>query len=213
MVIILTCLTTAFASLLPLASKIIIDFVILKGELHKIEGILQSLHLDALIAPARYILGSVETVICLILVIGLIVGSIEIIKNFISIKFQQEVTFNIQTELFDHLLRFPMSYFKDRQVGYLMSRVSNDVYQLQMFFSHIIPQLTTNVLYVLFSFGIIITLNNKMTYIILGVLPVWWMINYFFGSRVRAVSMKAMEKHAQLSKDMQETFSGVEVIK
>lgn len=211
--LILTIVTTGLGSLLPLSSKVFIDFVIMKKGGQQIENFLSSLGLTSLIHPVQYILGSVNLVILLILTIGIMMGLVKIVQSILTLRLQQEIIFNVQTALFDRVLRFPLSVLKEKQVGYLMSRVSNDVNMLQYFFSSAVPQLLTNTLYFFFSFGILFTLSSRLSLILFGILPVWGCINYFFASRVRAFSHKDMERQAQISKDMQEIFSGVEVIK
>ena len=81
-----------------------------------------------------------------------------------------------------------------------MSRVSSDVSLLQHFFSSAVPQLATNIFYLLFGFIILFTLNNKLSLALLAILPVLVFINYFFAARARAVSYREMERHAQISK-------------
>ncbi len=209
----LTMTTSGLGSLLPMSSKVFIDFVIMKEGFDHLETFLNSLHLSALIHPIRYVLGSVNLVILLILVIGIFMGVIRMVQNFLILRFQQEITFNIQTALFDRVLRFSLSFLKERQVGYLMSRISSDVSTVQRFFSSIIPQLMTHLFYIFFSCGILFTLNSEIFFMLFALIPIWVLNNYFFGSRVRAISRKTMEKHAQISKDMQEVLTGVEVIK
>ncbi len=154
--IILMVILTGLGSLLPLSSKVFIDFIIMKKGLHEIENFLKSLHLTAFTPLLKYVLSSLNLVILLILITGIVVGLIKIIQRILSLKFQEEITFNIQTVLFDHILRFPLSILKEKQVGYLMARVSYDVSLLQYFFSQAVPQLLTNSLYFLFSFGILL---------------------------------------------------------
>lgn len=206
-------ITAGISSLLPLTSKVFIDFIIMRQGLQEVENVLTLIGLGALIPSVRYLLGSVNLIILLILFSGILVGLIQTVQGVLTLRFQQEITFNIQTSLFDRLLRFPMSFLKEKQVGYLMSRVSNDVGMLQYFFSKAIPQLLTNSLYFLFSFSILFALNRRVSLVLVSLLPVWGLINYFFSSRMRAVSYKSMERQAQVSKDMQEILSGVEVIK
>jgi len=47
----------------------------------------------------------------------------------------------------------------------------------------------------------------------MSILPVYVFINYYFAERLRSVSLSEMETSAQVSKDVQEVLSGVEVIK
>ena len=209
----LTIVSTALGSLLPLSSKFFIDYVIMKQDFHNVETFLNSHHLGAFVAPVTHLLGSVNLMVAAILIIGMIIGLIGIIERIMTLRFQQEITFNTQTALFDHVLRFPLSFLKEKQVGYLMSRVSSDVGMLQHFFSSAVPQLATNIFYLLFGFIILFALNNKLSLALLAILPVLAFINYFFAARTRAVSYREMERQAQVSKDMQEVFSGAEVIK
>ena len=211
--LVLTIVSTALGSLLPLSSKFFIDYVIMKQDFNNVETFLNSHHLGAFVAPVTHLLGSVNLMVAAILIMGMIIGLIGIIERVITLRFQQEITFNTQTALFDHVLRFPLSFLKEKQVGYLMSRVSNDARRLQNFFSSTIPQLVANIFYLLFGFIILFTLDNRLSLALLAILPVLVFINYFFAARVRAVSYREMERHAQVSKDMQEVFSGAEVIK
>ena len=200
-----------------MSSKFFIDYVIMKQDFHNVETFLNSHHLGAFVAPVTHLLGSVNLMVAAILIIGMIIGMIigliGIIERIMTLRFQQEITFNTQTALFDHVLRFPLSFLKEKQVGYLMSRVSSDMSLLQHFFSSAVPQLATNISYLLFGFIILFTLNNKLSLALLAILPVLVFINYFFAARARAVSYREMERHAQVSRDMQEVFSGAEVIK
>ncbi len=209
---ILTIATTALGSLMPLTSKVFIDYIIMK-DFGSIERMLVSLHLESLIGPAKYLLGNVNIVVFIILAAGVIMGLTGIIRNIVIIKFQQDVTFNIQTALFDHLLRFPLSLIKKKQVGYLMSRVSDDVSMFQYLLATAIPQIFTHVLSFCFIFMILFSLNIKVFLFLLCLFPVWAIIYYFFAARVRAISRNEMERRAQVSKHMQESISGAETIK
>jgi len=75
------------------------------------------------------------------------------------------------------------------------------------------PKLATNLFYSIFGFLILFNLNSKLSFVLLAILPVLALINYFFAARVRAISYTAMERNAQVSQDMQEILSGAEVIK
>ena len=211
--LLLTVISTALGSLIPLSSKFFIDYVIMKQGLHNVETFLRSYHLGAIVAPVTHLLASVNLMVAAILIIGMIIGLIGIIERVITLKFQQEITFNTQTALFDHVLRFPLSFLKEKQVGYLMSRVSNDVGLLQYFFSNAVPGLMTNSFYFIFGFAILFALNKTLSLVLLAALPALACINYFFTERLRALSYREMERRAMVSRDMQEIISGAEVIK
>jgi len=209
----LTILSTGLSSLLPLSSKVLIDFIIMKQGFQRVENLLTYLHLESLIPYAQHFLESINLVVLSILVIGVTIGIIGLIQRYLMVRFQQELTFNLQTTLFDHILRFPMSFFKRKQTGYLVSRVSDDVDALQYLFSQSLPDMIASAFYLSFGIVILFMLSTKLTIIAIGILPVYIFINYYFGRRLRGISLDERETTAQVSKDMQEVLSGVEVVK
>ena len=211
--LVLTVITTGLGSLLPLSGKVLIDFIIMKKGFQKVEHLLKSLNLESFIPITRHFLESINLVVLSMLIIGITIGLIGIIQRYLMLRFQQELTFNLQTTLFDHLLRFPMSFFKKKQTGYLVSRVSDDVDVLQYLFSQSLSQMVTSLFYLFFGIAILFTLSVKLSIISISILPVYIFINYYFAERLRSVSLSEMETSAQVSKDIQEVLSGVEVIK
>lgn len=209
----LTILSTGLSSLLPLSSKVLIDFIIMKEGFQRVENLLTSLDLASLIPYAQHFLESINLVVLSIFIIGVTIGIIGLIQKYLMVRFQQELTFNLQTTLFDHILRFPMSFFKRKQTGYLVSRVSDDVDALQYLFSQSLPDIIASVFYLSFGIAILFMLSAKLSLIALGILPAYVFINYYFGKRLRGVSLDERETSAQVSKDMQEVLSGVEVVK
>jgi ABC-type multidrug transport system fused ATPase/permease subunit len=204
---------SAIKSIIPLSSKILIDYVILKEGYEGIDSTLSSLGLGEYAPEVTGFLSSLNYVVFGLLIVGVVYGLLQMVQGYLTMRYQQELTFNLQTGLFDHVLRYPISFFKDKQTGYLMSRISGDVNTLQYFFSSAITQTMSNTLYLLFSVAILVTLNTALVLVIICVLPVYLIVNYYFSGRVRALSYRQMESAAELSKDMQEVLSGVAVVK
>ena len=57
----------------------------------------------------------------------------------------QSIILRMRTDMFDHLQRLSMSFFDTHQVGKLMSRVQNDVQQLQEILTQGIFQILTSI--------------------------------------------------------------------
>jgi ABC-type multidrug transport system fused ATPase/permease subunit len=209
----LNAIAIALQSLLPLSSKVAIDFIVMKKGFQDVEDLLQSLHLNTLIPTMRHFLESINLLVLAMLVLGIVSGVIAIMQRYVMFRFQQELTFNVQTTLFDHLLRFPLSFFKKRQTGYVMARVSGDVHALQYLFSQSLSQIMTSIFRLCFGIAILFALSMKLTLIALIILPFYILINYYFAGRVRSISRSERETYAQVSKDLQEVIAGVEVVK
>jgi ABC-type multidrug transport system fused ATPase/permease subunit len=211
--LVLSLIATALSSLLPLSGKVLIDFVVLKKNLPGMGHYLRILGVYNMFDPVRHAPEALTLVVLAVLMVGALAGMTGIIQKYLSLRFQQEMTFNIQTALFDHLLRFPIPFFKKQRTGYLMSRVSDDIYVLQLFFSESVTQVFSRAFYFFFGMLIVFALSVKLSLILAAALPLYLLINYFFGARIREVSLQERETSARVSSDIQEVLSGVETIK
>ena len=209
----LTIASTSLGSLLPLTGKLLIDFVIMGKGADKIQSALESLHLGFAAPHMTAVLSSANLVVALVLVAAFAIGLLNMVQKYLTLKFQQEVLFNIQTTLFERLLRFPPFLLRRQKTGYLISRVSADIDYLQFFFSGMIPRFLSAMFYIGFSFALLFTLNVPIALIVAGLVPVWIAIYVFFSIRTRAVGYQELERRAQISDHMHEAISGAEVIK
>ncbi len=209
----LTLLGTALGSLLPLSTKAFIDFIILKEGFEPVERLLVSMGLKDVIPSVLEFLRSLQWLILAMAVTGGLMALMGISEQYLKSRFQQELTYNLQVGLFDHLLRFPLSFFKRRQVGYLVSRISDDVDTLKVLFSHDLSRLANDIFHLIFGAAILCGLSLRLTLIGLCLLPVYAILNVFFSGRLRHLSRTEMESAARIDRDVQEVLSGVELVK
>jgi ABC-type multidrug transport system fused ATPase/permease subunit len=174
----------------PLFSKYVIDDVVLQRDL----GLLHFI-----------ILAMVALVLA-----GMLVG---FVQGFYFLRFQQDVIFEIQQRLFDRVLRLPKAFFDSKQTGYLMSRVAGDVFRLQTLFSSSVVQLVPSLLKLVGGVGILLYLNWRLALLALLILPFYLAITRTFAARVRKFSWAAMERSALVFRDLQQSLSGMSLIK
>ncbi len=205
--------TTAMRAVVPLTSKIFIDFVILKTGYSGFTGLLSLLGLGAYATQAIDLLGSISFVVLGLAVAGVLYGLLYIVEGYLTAVYQQELTFNLQTSLFDHVLRFPLSFIKNKQTGYLMSRVSDDVGMLQYMFSDALTQVISSAFYIVFGIAILMSLNVGLAALIAITIPAYLVVRFLFSTRIRALSYRERESSSVVSQSMQEAISGAEVVK
>jgi subfamily B ATP-binding cassette protein MsbA len=211
--LLLVMMTTGISALLPMSSKIFIDFVIQKTGYTGVENFLGSMGLGAYAATVNQSLSSISFLLMLVIIVGIASMVLNILESYLSSIYQQQMTFNVQTSLFDHVLRFPMSFIKSKQTGYLMSRVSDDVSMMQYLFSDAVTTIISNLFYLIFGVAILISMNARLAIVIACVIPVYIAVRYLFSDRIRALSRREREFNSEVSRDMQEAISGVEVVK
>lgn len=199
-----TVLVSAAKTVLPLSIKFFIDNILLGGTEAP----------DSLLAGgAGGILSSLDTLIAALLVLGLFTGGMDLLRNYWTARFREGYAFNLQTALVEHVLSFPISYFKSQQTGYIMSRLSDDVQILQYTVSQYLPLIVANGLYVAFTLAILCILSLKLTLVVAAFIPLYLLVNAVFIRRIRAATHRERERQAYVSRDIQEVISGIDTVK
>lgn len=201
----------ALGSLIPLSGKVLIDYIVMKKVPPDVERLFPSFPFHALRPP--FSPESAWFVILCLLCIGIAMSILGIVKRYLLFRFEQEFSFGLQAALFEHLLGFPLSFFKKRQTGYLMSRVSDDVSVLQNLFSEGLSAVSSNLFYSFFGFAIAFALSRKLAIAALVTLPFYIMANRLYAGRLRMMSLVEREAGAGVSTHFQEVLSGVETVK
>ena len=136
-----------------------------------------------------------------------------LLQAFYFARFEQEVTLDIQEDLFNHVLRFPKNFFDEKQTGYLMSRLSSDVEGLRWFFSSTIVYIISNILR--FAGGVVLLfyLEWRLALGVLLIIPGLVLCIKYFSKKVHVLSHQEMEQEATVSSHLQESLSSVSLIK
>jgi subfamily B ATP-binding cassette protein MsbA len=136
-----------------------------------------------------------------------------LLRRFYFTRFEQGVLLDIQHDLLDRVLRFPKSFFDDKEIGYLMSRLSSDVYGLRWFFSSILVLIISNILRLVGGVVLLLYLEWKLAIVTLVILPGLMIGVRYFSHKTRVLSHQGMEQQANFSRRMQESLSATSLIK
>jgi ABC-type multidrug transport system fused ATPase/permease subunit len=136
-----------------------------------------------------------------------------LLQQFYFARFEQQVLIDIQHDLLDHTLRFPKSFFDDKEVGYLMSRLLSDVQGLRWFFSSTIVYIASNIFRFLGGVGLLFYLEWRLALAALVIIPGLMICVRFFSRRLRVLSHEGMEQQAHVSRRVQESLTATPLIK
>jgi len=124
----------------------------------------------------------------------------------------QSIILRMRTEMFAHLHKLSMSFFDTHQVGKLMSRVQNDVQQLQEILTQGIFQLVTSILTLLGIAIFMIIINWKLALITLTVTPVLAITIIIWQRYARTAFTNVRRAIATVNSQLQEDMAGVRVV-
>ncbi|TFG92597.1 MAG: ABC transporter ATP-binding protein [Syntrophobacterales bacterium] len=148
----------------------------------------------------------------LLLAILLLSEFIRTFEEYLLLRLSQEFTYSIRIQLITRILRFPLSFFKDINTGYLVSRL-DEVNLLGNFFSVAILSFIENVIRFMGAIFLIARYNLKLTLIALLALPLVFEVARRSMGAIRASSLSVMERSAKIRGKIQETLSGIELVK
>ncbi len=124
----------------------------------------------------------------------------------------QAILFRMRIQMFDHLHRLSLSFFDHNKVGKLMSRVQNDVRQLQELVTQGILNIVTSVLMLVGIACVMIIMNARLALLTLTVVPALGIVIVIWQKYARRAFTKVRRAIAVVNAHLQEGISGVRVI-
>ncbi len=123
----------------------------------------------------------------------------------------QAILFRLRTEMFDHLQQLSLSFFDHNKVGKIMSRVQNDVQQLQELLTSGILNIATSALTLVGIACVMIIMNARLALLTLTVVPVLGIVIFIWQKYARRAFIKVRRAIAAVNAQLQEGISGVRV--
>jgi ATP-binding cassette subfamily B multidrug efflux pump len=123
------------------------------------------------------------------------------------------VVYNLRQDIERKLNRLPLSYFDTRQRGDLMSRVTNDVDNIQTALQQAFSQLVQSALTVLGITAMMFIVSWQLALIALIALPMSAVIAGVIGSRSQKLFTAQWKNTGSLNGHIEESFSGLELVR
>ncbi len=120
---------------------------------------------------------------------------------------------DIRDDLYQHLQKLSLDYYAENNTGKIMSRATNDVGQLESSIASGAVRIFN------YSFTLLIGIiklfydNWRLALITFVVTPLIAAVIVYFNKRIRKVSKRVQEEIADVSDILQETLSGIRVVK
>ncbi len=134
-------------------------------------------------------------------------------QAFTMAYIERRVMKNIRDDLFSRFQRLPLSYFHKRRAGQLISRVTNDVEIANKGINVSFTNLSRDPILIMMYLGMALVISWKLTIIAFTVLPLSMVVIIRIGKKLRKYSTRQQEKMAVLTSILQETVSGIRVVK
>jgi subfamily B ATP-binding cassette protein MsbA len=152
--------------------------------------------------------------ICLLIVAAFLLKNI---FGYLQAYFMAYVEYGAMRDLRDqayvHLNKLSLGYFKNERVGNLISKFTNDVNVVQVSISATFSNLIKEPMTLLVFFGIALSISWQLTILAVLIVPVSTFIIVWIGQKLRQQSEVLQSKLADITSVLQESISGVKVVK
>jgi ATP-binding cassette subfamily B protein len=145
--------------------------------------------------------------------LALVGGVFRFLMRKVIIGVSRHMEYDLRSDFFRHLQRLPPAFYQQRRTGDLMSRATNDLNAVRMAAGPSVMYATQTTLVFLVAIVLMVSIDPWLTLVALAPLPLVSVSVRIFGTAIHRRFEKIQEQLSELSAVVQETLSGVRVVR
>ncbi len=157
--------------------------------------------------------GTLERIGLLLVAVTLIKTVFYYLNGWALTHMEQGVVKGLRDDLYAKLHELSISYFEANRTGHLVSRVTSDVAVVQETLQTTLTQLAREPLLAIFYLCLLLSLSWPLTLLAVVLIPVAAYVVARMGRALRRYSATTQERMAELNDLLEETLSGMRVVK
>lgn len=134
-------------------------------------------------------------------------------QGYLMASAEQGLIKSFRDALYEHIQSLSLNYFHEQRTGHLISRTVNDVTLLNEAINASLINLLRDPLMIFFYLSLMFTLSWKLTVAVLLVMPLSLRIILYIGKKLRKHSTRSQQRIADITTVLEETISGIRVVK
>ena len=119
----------------------------------------------------------------------------------------------MRRELFEHLERLPFSFFDAHETGAIMTRMTNDLFEVSELAHHGPENILTCTVMIILSFAYLFTIQPWLTLIIFTCVPILLAVSLHYRKKMREAFRERRESNAVINASLESSITGVRVTK
>lgn len=161
-----------------------------------------------------------EELVSRILVIGAILVGLVLVDLWCKFYIASEghvmgskIERDMRAEIFGHFQLLSFSYYDDQKVGQLMSRITNDLFDISELLHHGPENIILSAIKLVGAMVILSTISPTLTLVALAILPFMFIFAYIMNGRMRKAFRNNRVKIAEINAQIEDNLSGIRVVK
>ncbi len=120
---------------------------------------------------------------------------------------------DMRHDLFAHLQKLSFSYYDNTKIGTLMSRITNDLFDVTEFAHHCPEEFFIAGIKIVCSFILLCTMSVPLTLIVFSVIPVMIAVLIFFRFKMKKNFSESRKHIGELNSQIEDSLLGIRVVK
>lgn len=134
-------------------------------------------------------------------------ATLGVAERWQSARIGEGLIYDLRRAVFEHVQRMPVAFFTRTRTGALVSRLNSDVMGAQRAFTSTLSGLVTNVIQLVLSLAVMLTLSWQVTGLALLLLPLFILPTRRMGPKMASLSRESAGLNASMTTQMTERFS------
>ncbi len=164
---------------------------------------------DALIPRNMHALGKIAAFMVAITVVGFLLN---ILSSYRYVRLSAECLFDMRLAVYRHLQRLSPRYFTKTKLGDIVSRINNDIGEVQRICSDTLLSVLSNVLFLAGSVAFMVWLNWRLFLVSVALLPLGVLALRRYQARLTTQTKTLRERSADLGSFLIETLLGMRLV-
>jgi ATP-binding cassette subfamily B multidrug efflux pump len=149
----------------------------------------------------------------IMLVVYLLAAMLTWIQQYLVAGIAQDIVLRLRNELFAKIQTLPLQFFDRQPHGELMSRITNDIENINLFLSTGITQVFSGITMLVGTLVAMLWLSPLLTVFTLLVIPLVTIVLKNIATQTRNLFVNQQEKLGQLNSIIEETLTGQRAVK
>ena len=124
-----------------------------------------------------------------------------------------KIEYNMRTEIFGHYQKLSFSFFDNQKVGQLMSRITNDLFEITELLHHGPEDIVISLIKLIGSFVILASINIKLALLAFALIPFMLVYALYFNRHMKKAFKQNRVKIAEINSRIEDNLSGIRVVK
>ena len=166
--------------------------------------------IDAVISQGN--VSSLNVLGTLLVAMGLAQAVLSSLRTYLFSDTTNRIDISLGSTIIDHLLRLPLSYFSDRPVGEVSSRI-NELQKIRRFLTGTALTVVLDAVFAFLYIAVMLLYSVQLTFWALAVVPLFVGVTFFSAPIIRKQLREQAEANARVQSHLVETLGGMETIK